>query len=278
MMRILLSNDDGVHALGLRAIYQALKKLGKVWVVAPLEEKSTTGHSLTIHKPLRLIQMEPNFYGVSGSPADCVYLGIRQVMGEMPDMVVSGINRGANLGQDVYYSGTVSAAREACILGIPSMAVSLAVDFKKAQLERELHYASAASMAVKVIRSLKDNHIPKHTLLNLNVPDRPMSQIKGLKLARQGFRFYSGSILRRKDHRGKDYFWVGGQYQGFQNDEGTDCSIVDSGYASLTPLKLDSTDRECLGDWEEMGGIEFGTKARKKSGNRSRMSKEVRRE
>jgi 5'-nucleotidase len=279
MMRILLSNDDGVHALGLRVLYQALKKLGKVWVVAPLEEKSTTGHSLTIHKPLRLITMEPNFYGASGSPADCVYLGIREVMGQMPDLVVSGINRGANLGQDVYYSGTVSAAREACILGIPAMAVSLAVDFKKSQLEKELHYASAASMAVKVIRSVQGIELPKHTLLNLNVPDRPFKQVKGLKLTRQGFRFYSGSILRRTDHRGKDYFWVGGQYQGFQKDEGTDCAVVESGYASLTPLKLDSTDRECLGNWDELGLVQFGGKSsKKKAGKSSRGSKEERRE
>src|SRR4051794_14852358 len=110
-MRILLSNDDGVHAPGLEIMYEHLRKLGEVWVVAPLEEKSTTGHSLTLHKPLRLHPTQKRFYGVNGSPADCVYLGIRQVIGAMPDLVVSGINRGANLGQDVYYSGTVSAAR-----------------------------------------------------------------------------------------------------------------------------------------------------------------------
>jgi 5'-nucleotidase len=246
MMRILLSNDDGVHAVGLKAMYQELKKLGQVWVVAPLEEKSTTGHSLTIHKPLRLIPVGPHFFGVSGSPADCVYLGIRQVIGEMPDLVVSGINRGANLGQDVYYSGTVSAAREACILGIPSMAVSLSVNFKKPKPESELHYASAAKLAVKILKTLKGDLLPPHTLLNLNVPDLPLKKIKGVKLARQGFRFYSGSILRRKDHRGKDYYWVGGQYQGFRKDKDTDCFAVDSGFASLTPLKLDSTDQPFL--------------------------------
>jgi 5'-nucleotidase len=246
MMRSLLSNDDGVHAVGLKAMYQELKKLGQVWVVAPLEEKSTTGHSLTIHKPLRLIPIEPHFYGVSGSPADCVYLGIRQVIGEMPDLVVSGINRGANLGQDVYYSGTVSAAREACILGLPSMAVSLAVDFKKAKTENELHYSTAAKVAVKILKSLKKNTLPSHSLLNLNVPDLPLNKIKGIQLARQGFRFYSGSILRRKDHRGKDYYWVGGQYQGFRKDKDTDCFMVDSGFASLTPLRLDSTDHQYL--------------------------------
>src|SRR3954471_12860585 len=167
-MRILLSNDDGVHSVGLRAIYQELKKLGQVWVVAPLEEKSTTGHSLTIHKPLRMIPMGKDFYGVSGSPADCVYLGIREVLRAMPDLVVSGINRGANLGQDVYYSGTVSAAREACILGIPSMAVSLAVNFQKPKPDEQNHYETAADAAVRALRVLLQEKCPHHTLYNLN--------------------------------------------------------------------------------------------------------------
>jgi 5'-nucleotidase len=252
-MRILLSNDDGVHAEGLRAMYDELKKLGDVWVVAPLEERSTTGHSLTIHKPLRLIKMERNFYGVSGSPADCVYLGIRQVIGGMPDLVVSGINRGANLGQDVYYSGTVSAAREACILGIRSMAVSLDVDFKGVRREGDLHFGTAAKFAVRVLREMKKIQLPKHTLLNLNVPDLPMKKVKGVKLTRQGFRYYSGSVLQRKDHRGKDYYWVGGQYKGFQKDDGTDCVAVGKGYASLTPVKLDATDLECLASMQDLG-------------------------
>jgi 5'-nucleotidase len=250
-MRILLSNDDGVHAVGLRAMYKELKKLGEVWVVAPLEEKSTTGHSLTIHKPLRIISAGKDFYAVTGSPADCVYLGIRHIIGSMPDLVVSGINRGANLGQDVYYSGTVSAAREACILGIPSLAVSLTINFKEAVLESKLHYDSAAKVAVKVIKNLKDLAVPKHTLLNLNVPDKPLKEIKGIMPARQGFRFYSGSILRRKDHRGRDYFWVGGKYKGFHKGIDTDCAAVETGYAALTPLKLDSTDSQFLKDLTE---------------------------
>ncbi len=250
-MRILLSNDDGVHAPGLKALYRELKKLGEVSVVAPLEEMSTTGHSLTLHKPLRLLTIEKDFYGVSGSPADCVYLGIRQVMKCMPDLVVSGINRGANLGQDVYYSGTVSAAREACILGIPSIAVSLSVDFAKARSEDKLHYSTAAKMTVKLIRNLKKIEIPRYTLLNLNVPDLPLSRVKGIRLARQGFRYYSGSILRRKDHRGKDYYWVGGQYKGFRKEADTDCVAVEGGYASLTPLKLDSTDLQFLASLSE---------------------------
>ena len=251
-MKILISNDDGVHAEGIRVLYEELKKLGKVWVVAPLEEKSTTGHSLTLHKPLRLLKTAHGFHGVSGSPADCVYLGLREVIQGTPDLVVSGINRGANLGQDVYYSGTVSAAREACILGIPAMAVSLAVDFKKGLPESELHYSTAAKLAARVIKKMQDHPIPKHTLYNLNVPDRPVSQVKGIRFTRQGFRYYSGSILRRKDHRGKDYFWVGGQYKGFREEDDTDCTAVDHGYASLSPLKLDCTDFDCLESWKDL--------------------------
>lgn len=254
-MRILLSNDDGVHAAGLEAMYRELKKLGQVWVVAPLEEKSTTGHSLTIHKPLRLLSIRPRFYGVSGSPADCVYLGIRQVIGRMPDLVVSGINRGANLGQDVYYSGTVSAAREACILGIPSLAVSLSVDFEKAPAEKDLHYATAAKLAVQFLKGFDLGLLPHHTLLNLNVPDLPLSRVKGLEMTRQGFRYYSGNILRRTDHRGKDYYWVGGKYKGYKREQGTDCEAVSRGFASLTPIRLDSTDSRFLRDLRDLKGL-----------------------
>jgi 5'-nucleotidase len=246
LMKILLSNDDGVHAPGLKAMYSELKKLGDVWVVAPLEEKSTTGHSLTIHKPLRMIPIRDRFIGVSGSPADCVYVGIRQVLGKLPDLVVSGINRGANMGQDVYYSGTVSAAREACILGIPALAVSLSIDFAKAPSEDEVHYATAAKVARKLLGKLDLGSLPKHTLLNLNVPDLPVRMVKGVAPVRQGFRYYSGSVLRRRDHRGKDYFWVGGQYKGFRNEPHSDCAAVESGYAALTPLRLDCTDDEFL--------------------------------
>jgi 5'-nucleotidase len=261
-MRILLSNDDGVHAAGLHAMAKELRKLGKVWVVAPLEEKSTTGHSLTIHKPLRMITMGPQFYGVSGSPADCVYIGIREVIGGMPDLVVSGINRGANLGQDVYYSGTVSAAREACILGLRSLAVSLSIDFSKQYRESDMHYATAAKLAVRLLRNARKLEIPQHTLLNLNVPNAPLSRVKGIRLARQGFRFYSGSILRRKDHRGKDYYWVGGEYKGFRKEPGTDCDAVQSGYASLTPIKLDSTDLSYLASLQSDGAESWLWKGR----------------
>jgi 5'-nucleotidase len=249
-MKILLSNDDSVHARGIDVLHRELKKLGRVWMVAPLEEKSTTGHSLTIHKPLRLIEMGKDKFGVSGSPADCVYLGIREVLGFEPDLVVSGINRGANLGQDIYYSGTVSAAREACMLGIPAIAVSLKIDFSRAPSEEKIHYQSAARICSQVIRKLAGSkhriELPYHTLLNLNVPDLPFSKIRGVQIARQGFRIYSGNVVKRRDHRGKNYFWVGGQYKGFHNEPGTDCRLVEDRYASLSPLKLDTTDFEFL--------------------------------
>src|SRR5207302_4889226 len=135
---------------------------GDVWVVAPMDEMSTTGHSLTLNKPLRLNKIADKYYGVNGSPADCVYLGIREVIGRMPDLVVSGINRGANLGQDVYYSGTVSAAREACILGITSVAVSLSVNFNELHSETELNYRAAAKTAAKVIKRLEQMNLPKY--------------------------------------------------------------------------------------------------------------------
>jgi 5'-nucleotidase len=268
-MRILLSNDDGVHAPGLKILQKELQRLGDVWVVAPLEEKSTTGHSLTIHKPLRLIELGPRFYGVNGSPADCVYLAIQQVLGgKMPDLVISGPNRGANLGQDVYYSGTVSAAREASILGLRALAVSLAVDFGKSKSESALNYATAAKATVRLIRDLAGVEFPHHTLLNFNVPDVPLAKVKGVRVTRQGFRFYSGGVVRRVDHRGKDYFWVGGKYQGFRKEEGTDCHAIEAGYASLTPLKLDSTDLLFLSKISAHGSGEF---VAKKSGRAAGM-------
>jgi 5'-nucleotidase len=259
-MRILLSNDDGVMAPGLQAMYQELKKIGEVAVVAPLEERSTTGHSLTLHKPLRLHEIESTgFFGVSGSPADCIYLGIHHVFKGLPDLVVSGINRGANLGQDIYYSGTVSAAREACILGVPALAVSLDYPLGKvasvSSKAQKPHFQTAARVAAEVLKKmggLQGGVLPRHTLLNLNVPDLPKKEILGIQVVRQGFRFYSGGILKRNDHRGKPYYWVGGKYKGFRRDRETDCYAVGHGYASLTPLHLDTTDYSCLSELQRV--------------------------
>jgi 5'-nucleotidase len=257
-VRILLSNDDSVHARGIKILHKALSKIADVTVVAPLEEKSTAGHSLTLHKPLRVHKLEKNVYGVSGSPADCVYLATREILKFKPDLIVSGINRGGNLGQDIYYSGTVSAAREGCITGFPAIAVSLAVDFSSPREESKLNYEAAGFWTVKVIKSLmkgkKQIDIPAHTLLNINVPDMPLKKIKGVLAARQGFRYYGGKVLKRVDHRGREYFWVGGNYQGFMEEKATDCAVVEGGYVSLTPLKLDATDNTLLADLQEKWG------------------------
>jgi 5'-nucleotidase len=197
-----------------------------------------------------MIKMKPDFYGVSGGPADCVHVGVSQLFGKRkPDLIVSGINRGANLGQDVFYSGTVSAAREGCIMGVPALAVSLAIDFYQHKAEEKLHYETAAALAVMVIRRFSNGgktkvQLPPGTLLNLNSPDVALKKVKGITLARQGFRHYSATILKRRDHRGKDYFWVGGGYHGFLKEKGTDCQAVEDGFASLSPLRLDTTDHE----------------------------------
>lgn len=249
-MNILLSNDDGVFAYGLEVLYKHLSRIGKVWVVAPLEERSTTGHALTIHKPLRVTRLDNGFYGVSGSPADCVYIGVREIMKKKPDLIVSGINRGANLGQDVYYSGTVSAAREGCMLSIPAIAVSMEVDYKKRKTDKAIHFDTAAKTVVKLIKRIPPKSFPKQTLLNVNVPDLPITQIRGVVSARQGFRLYTGSVIKRMDHRGRPYFWIGGQYSGYHDKPGTDCNAVAGKYVSVTPLRLDATDTDFLASLE----------------------------
>ncbi|HTL12604.1 MAG TPA: 5'/3'-nucleotidase SurE [Bdellovibrionota bacterium] len=252
-MRILLSNDDGVLAPGLEILHRALKKVGHVTVVAPMQERSTSGHNLTLHKPLRLMKLPNGFYGVSGSPADCVYLGLRKVMKGKTDLVVSGINRGANLGQDTFYSGTVSAAREACIMGIPAFAVSLSTNFHRRVEDKALHFRTAGDVLVDVIKKLDWKDMPRGTLVNVNVPDVPKKKIKGFRVAKQGFQDYGGDIIERLDHRGRPYYWVGGNYRGFHKIKGSDCQVVSEGYVSLTPLQLDCTDpkyfRELARHW-----------------------------
>jgi 5'-nucleotidase len=260
-MRILISNDDGVDAEGIHALAKAFSKHELV-IVAPEREKSTTGHSLTLHKPLRLKKIEKNIYWVSGGPADCIYLGINVVLkGKRPDLVLSGINRGANLGQDVFYSGTASAAREAANLGIPSMAVSLDLSYHSRKVEKN-HYASAGKSAVKALQmALKVfangkkgdpfKFWPQGLMLNVNVPNLPIAKIKGIKPATQGHRIYGSKIVKRTDARGREYFWIGGTYEGYKPIVDTDCWWVDRGYVSVTPLELDTTMASVYGSFKE---------------------------
>jgi 5'-nucleotidase len=256
-MRILISNDDGVHAEGLHALAAEFRRDHQVVIVAPERERSTTGHSLTLHKPLRLHRWGKDVYSVSGGPADCIYIALGEVMKKhKPDLVLSGINRGANLGQDVFYSGTASAAREAANVGIPSLAVSLAVNFDKPG--KTNHYPVAA----KAARAVLDQALPafagkpsanwqaglrawpRGMMLNVNVPDLPLKKLKGYRLASQGRRIYGSEVLRRLDARGREYFWIGGKYQSYDPNPESDGWHVDHGFVSVTPLELDTTMRD----------------------------------
>lgn len=233
-MRILLANDDGVNATGIRALYQELKIFDST-IIAPLEERSTTGHSLSLDKPLRLERLEDNIYGCSGFPADCVLMGIGHLMkGNRPDVVVSGINRGANLGQDLYYSGTIAAAREATFHGIPAIAVSLVFN----NVTENHLYETAAKVIKMCLDEGLHKHLPPMTLLNVNVPNLPLAELKGAKLTEIGFRKYSEEIHARIDTRDRHYYWIAGLYEGYGDNPNSDCQAVHDGYVSLTPQVL----------------------------------------
>ncbi len=242
MINVLLVNDDGVHAPGINILFNELKEICNVTMVAPLSERSTTGHSLTLDHTLRLERIEENKFGCSGFPADCALMGIGFIFkklykGKKIDLVVSGINRGANLGQDIYYSGTVAAAREASFHGIPSIAVSSCMDFKKIPNDID-HYISASKLIKRLIQLDVVNYIPPMTLLNINVPWKSESEIKGIKITDIGFRKYSEDIDEREDFRGRKYYWIGGIYRGFDEFETSDCYAVEESNVSITPLKL----------------------------------------
>ena len=268
-MRVLISNDDGVQAEGIRVLHKEMAKLGTAIIVAPEKERSTTGHSLTLHKPLRLLRFEKNVFAVSGGPADCIYVGINEVFkGKKPDLVISGINRGANLGQDVFYSGTVSAAREASNLGIPSVAVSLSLDHYKHG--KPIYFQDAARALMKTLKKIMPllsgakslsgalKTWPKGCLLNINIPNLPLNKIKGIRLGVQGYRNYGSQVLRRVDARGRDYFWIGGVFKGYVPNPDSDCWLVDHGYISVTPLELDTTMRDVFHSLEPHFGGKRG--------------------
>lgn len=234
-MKILLSNDDGVMASGIRSLFKELSPSYETTIIAPLEERSTTGHSLSLDRPLRLELLEKNIYGCSGFPGDCVLMGLGHLMkGSRPDLVISGINRGANLGQDLYYSGTIAAAREAAFHKVPSIAVSLVFN----AVNEEHHYKVAATFINWCVEAGLHHGCPPYTLLNINVPNLPMEEIKGCKLTEIGFRQYSEEIHARMDARNREYFWIAGHYEGFKNHPESDCQALKDGYVAITPHAL----------------------------------------
>ena len=234
--RILLTNDDGIHAEGLEAAAEALAEFAEVVVVAPDREQSACGHALSLDRPLRIVERGAGRFAVDGTPTDCVNLAVHWVLREDPvDLVVSGINHGLNLGDDVTYSGTVSAALEAHLLGLPAIALSQ-------QIGDETSFSRSARVSAALVRGLLDHGVSPRTLLNVNLPAIPSNGVRLTRLAR---RVYEQVVEERGDPRGRRYFWIGGEPRW---EEGPDCdhAAVSSGVVSITPLRLDLTDYEGL--------------------------------
>ena len=231
---ILVSNDDGIHSEGIKALARALKRVGEVFIVAPDRERSAASHSLTLHRPLRVEKIGPNAYAIDGTPTDCINLAVNGILKKRPDLVVSGINKGGNLGDDVTYSGTVSAAMEGTLLGIPSFAISL-VSISRDNFD----FKNAARFAARLARFILKNRLPKDTLLNINVPD--VDEIKGYRITKQGKRLYGDAVVEKVDPRGKKYYWIGGDILKWEGGEDTDFKAITSNFISITPVHLDMT-------------------------------------
>lgn len=245
-MNILISNDDGIHARGLRVLAEALSSLGEVWVVAPDRDQSAASHSLTLNRPLRATKVAQNWYSVDGTPTDCVALAVMGMMKRKFDLVASGINLGGNMGDDVTYSGTVSAAFEATLLGLPAFAISLVAD-------RRADFTVAGEAAALVAQLILKNGLPANTLLNVNVPNLRPSEIKGVAITQQGRRHYGEIIVRKVDPRGKAYYWIGGKKPSWEPSEASDYAAVISGCISVTPLHLNLTNPAALEEVRQWG-------------------------
>jgi 5'-nucleotidase len=243
-LNILVTNDDGINALGIRALAQHLGEIGKVSIVAPDRERSAVGHALTLHHPLRAVKLGENMYAVDGTPTDCVNLGINSLLSIKPDIVISGINHGANLGDDITYSGTVSAAMEATLMGIPSFAISLATTTETD------NFVPAARFAAKLAEIIIRQGLPNDTFLNVNVPNHPPELLKKPLITCQGKRSYEGMIINNIDPRGRNYYWIGSVDLHFHDVAGSDYYAVTRGHISITPLHLDLTNYASLKELE----------------------------
>jgi 5'-nucleotidase len=242
-MRILLTNDDGVYSEGLKVIWKYLKEMGDVCVVVPETEKSAVAHAINLFAPLKIrhVKIKRGFdaYVVNGTPVDCVKIGVKYILKKKPDVLVSGINPCFNLGMDVLYSGTVSAAAEGAILGIPSISVS--TDGNK-----NPHFCSSAAVVTGIVKKLDKISLPKDTILNINVPNMYTSKIKGVRLTYQSEARFEEEYEERKDPRGGVYFWLKGFFREVYGEKGSDVEAVKNNYVSITPLHLNLTDRSFL--------------------------------
>jgi 5'-nucleotidase len=243
-MNILVTNDDGIEARGIRTMARAMAALGRVTIVAPHVEQSATSHALTLRRPLRVRWLEERVASVDGTPTDCVLLAVHDLLGEAPDVVVSGVNHGANLGDDVIYSGTVAAAYEATLLGIPALAVSLGPGrgMRERSLER---FETAAGAAVRLVAAITRFGLPPGTLLNVNVPDVPGPGRDAFRWTRLGKRLYLNVVKRGEDHAGEPIFTIGGE-PSWREEQGTDFEAIDRGEISVTPVRWTLTDDAAL--------------------------------
>lgn len=233
-MNILLANDDGVNARGLSVLAARLAQCAKVTVIAPERNHSGASNALSLMQPLRLEQLQNGFYAVNGTPSDCVHLGINQLLDDDPALVVSGINHGANLGDDVIYSGTVAAATEGRYMGLPAIAVSLCG-------KPGTHFDTAAEVAVRIIEQLENIPLPRDHILNVNVPDIPLAQLAGIRVTRQGRRHRAETMVKAHDAVGRDVYWYGAVGSEQDAGPGTDFHAIAHNYASVTPISVDMT-------------------------------------
>lgn len=241
---ILVTNDDGIRTEGLQVLTRALADLGRIIVVAPELEQSASSHAITLDKPLRINEYGADRFGVTGTPTDCVLLAVRGILDRRPDLLVSGINKGPNMGEDVFYSGTVAAAIEGSILAIPSIALSMA-SWDTVPLE------AAADVSHYLAAEMLKHQMSEGSLWNVNIPPLPREELRGIRITRFGSRVYNDVIIKKKDPRGKDYFWIGGGDPGWDAGKDTDFTAVTGGYISVTPLRLDMTDHKAIFDLEK---------------------------
>jgi 5'-nucleotidase len=243
-VNILLTNDDGIHAPALRVLAEELAALGRVMLVAPDRDQSATSHSLTLHRPLRIHRHGEREFSIDGTPTDCVLIAFHGLLDEKPDLVVSGINHGPNMGEDVFYSGTVAAAIEGSMQGVPSIAASLVT-------HEPTDFAAPARFIRRLVEELARRGIAGKQVLNVNLPHRPWDAVREVKLTRLGTRVYSDTLIEKTDPRGRAYYWIGGQDPVWESHEGTDFHAVEHGHISITPLSLDLTDYRAVVDMEQ---------------------------
>ncbi len=247
MTRILLSNDDGISSPGLRALYEAMRPLGEVIVVAPDREQSAAGHSLSLHRPLRVDRMASEWYAVDGTPTDCVNLALNGLFKDRrPEIMFAGINQGGNLGDDITYSGTVAAAMEATLLGVPAVAVSLVCESGE-----PLRFELAARFAHRLAGEILRRGLKPGVLLNVNAPNIPEGECRGVRVTRQGKRVYGDAIVEKIDPRGREYYWIGGNGLNWVQEPDTDFDAIVQRAISVTPIRLDLTDFESMKDLEK---------------------------